>query len=167
MKPVETTIDLHNKIVEDFKNESDRGAALLVGSLVENYLAKLLKSHMVNDPEVDKLFDGFGPVADFGKRIECAYAFKIIPAEQRQALNFIKKLRNHFAHNPFDSSFDKPPVSDWCRSISVSSLLSNGRGNEFMSGIDNRTKLMITVSLLVSTWETIILNNKRAQAQQG
>ena len=114
---------------QDFKNESDRGAALLVGSLVENYLAQLLKSHMVNDPEVDKLFDGFGPVADFGKRIECAYAFKIIPAEQKQVLHLIKKLRNHFAHNPFDASFDKPPVSDWCRSISISSLLSNSCGN--------------------------------------
>lgn len=157
MKPVKTNLDIHNRVVKEFENESDRGAAVLAGSLAENYLAKYMKSYMVDDPKIDCMFEGFGPFADFNKRIECAYSFKLIPKEQKVALDSIKKIRNHFAHKPFEASFDKAPISDWCKSIPTKNLLpESGETSSNFSHMKNRDKFMVTISLLIANWEVIM-----------
>ena len=133
MKPDNVTLADHNKIVEEFKNESDRGAAVLAGSLVENYLAVYLKSNMIDDHKIDDLFHGFGPFSSFSQRCESAYAFGLITIKQKKILTKIKEIRNFFAHKPFIASFEEPPISDLCKSISIKDLLpeNNNKGNGF------------------------------------
>jgi hypothetical protein len=156
MKPIQVDLSDHNRIVLEFKNESDRGAAVLAGSLLENYLAKYLKHHMVDDPEIDKMFDGFGAFSDLGKRIECAYAFRFISQKEKRVLDFIKKIRNHFAHNPFEAGFNKEPVSNWCKSFLISDLLPKTGGDprdDKSKDWDNRLKFLISISIFISKWE--------------
>jgi hypothetical protein len=125
MKPIPVDLNDHNRLVVEFKDESDRGVAVLAGSLIENYLAKYLKYHMTDDPKINDLFQGVGPFSDFGKRIDCAYAFHLISKKEKEVLSKIKKVRNYFAHNLFDATFDKQTVSAWCRSILIRDLLPN------------------------------------------
>ena len=68
MKPNDLNIIDYQNVVKAFHDETDRAAAVLAGSFMESYLAKYLRSYMVDDPKVDQLFDGFGPFADFKKR---------------------------------------------------------------------------------------------------
>ena len=109
-------IELAAELVE--KSSDPWEAALMI----EDYIGSYLRSFMVEDSEIDKLFDGFGPFADFMKRIECAYAFGFISKEHRKDLNLIRKIRNHFAHHPLDAAFDKSPIIDWCGNLSTSDI---------------------------------------------
>jgi hypothetical protein len=95
MKPIPVDLNDHNKLVVEFKNESDRGVAVLAGSLIENYLAKYLKHHMVDDPKIDELFQGFGPFSDFGKRIDWNRNGRNGVAPSQVAIN--KEYRFYFA----------------------------------------------------------------------
>ena len=116
MKPTDLDIDDYHASLQSFHAESDRAAAVLAGSFIENYLAKYLKIFMVEDGST-KLFDADGPLATFNQRIRIAYAFKLISKVTRDDLFLIAKIRNHFAHHPLNTSFDTAPVSDHCRNL--------------------------------------------------
>ena len=109
---------------------------------------------MVKDPKIDELFEGFGPFSDFSKRIECAYAFNLISLNQKKILDLIKKIRNHFAHKLIDSAFDKPPISDWCHSISIRDLLpKTSSSSDKSKDWGNRFKFLISISIFIAEWE--------------
>ena len=154
MKPEKVDISDHNNIVQEFEKESDRGAAVLAGSLIENYLAKYMKSNMIDDKNVDDLFHGFGPFSTFSQRFRSAYAFRLISKEQKQTLSIIQSIRNHFAHNPYIATFEDKKVAGWCRSISIKNLLNivDDKTNDF-SNLNNRTRYMISISILIADWE--------------
>jgi len=154
MKLYKVSLSDHNKIVEEFKNESDRGAAVLAGSLVENYLAKYMKSKMIDDGAIDDLFHGFGPFSTFSQRYKSAYAFGLISIQQKKVLSKIQDIRNEFAHSPFIATFEGQKISNLCKSISIKSLLPepNNVADDF-SNLDNRTRYIIAISLLVADWE--------------
>ena len=154
MKPYEVSLSDHNKIVKEFETESDRGAAVLAGSLVENYLAMYMKSNMIDDGKLDDLFHGFGPFSTFSQRYKSAYAFGLISKQQKKALSTIQDIRNEFAHRPFITTFEEQKISALCKSISIKDLLpeTNDVVDDF-SNLNNRTRYMIAISLLVSDWE--------------
>ena len=72
MKPSTVDLSVHNKVVKAFKDESDRGAAVLAGSLVDDYLVKFMKSNMVAYDKIDELFDALGPFSTFSSRYKTA-----------------------------------------------------------------------------------------------
>lgn len=85
-----------NETATAFHDESDRGAALLAGSFVENHLGSFLKSKMKNKDKADVLFQGAGALATFSQRISMAYAFGFLPEAERNDLEIIRRVRNHF-----------------------------------------------------------------------
>ncbi|WP_050475973.1 MltR family transcriptional regulator [Herbaspirillum rhizosphaerae] len=103
-------IDQLNNMVPAFNKESDRGAAILAGSFLEHYLGLFLRSHTVEKAVADKLFGSMGPLATFSQRIAIAYAFGFIDKEAFANLEQIRKIRNHFAHNPINATFDDDEV---------------------------------------------------------
>lgn len=159
MKPVDLDIDDYHESVKAFHSETDRAAAVLAGSFIESFLAKYLRSFMVNDDEVKNLFDGFGPFSDFNQRRETAYAFGFIDGQQRNDLKYIGKVRNHFAHHPLDAGFDKQPVSDWCAQLSTKNLYPLS-GQEPNANQDNRNRYLVAISICVGGWHNTML--KRA-----
>ncbi|MBN1932531.1 MAG: hypothetical protein JW786_13090 [Desulfobacterales bacterium] len=149
MKPYNISIDDYHKTVKLFHEESDRAAAILAGSYMENYLAKFLKNHMVNDKKSSAWFDRDGPFSTFNQRIIVAYAFKLIPKNTKHDLIYISKIRNHFAHHPFEASFDKPPVIDWINNFIIYNKLDIEKSND-----SSREKYLLTISMCV-----YLLNN--------
>jgi len=160
MKPIDLDIGDYHKVIEAFHGETDRASAVLAGSFIENFLAKYLRSFMTDDPEIEDLFDGFGPFADFNKRIECAYAFGLIQKHHRSDLNFIKKIRNYFAHHPLEAGFDKSPVNEWCMNLTTKDLYPL-EGVEPNLKEDNRSRYIIAIGLCIGTWYNDILKRKK------
>ena len=113
MKPKEIKYDQHNEMAEQFSSESDRGAAVLAGSYTENILGMYLQFKMKDKFLANELFNSNGPLSTFSQRIMIAQAYGFLSVDTCKSLNFIRKIRNHFAHHPFDSSFDESPVREW------------------------------------------------------
>ena len=156
MTSIDINLEDHNRIFEEFKTESDRGAAVLTGSLIDNYLAKFIKYHMIDNKEIDELFEVSGALSGFYDRIECAFAFGFITLQHRNTLNFIRKVRNYFAHDLSEVSFNKQPVSDWCKCISKEKILPSGALENIASfnTLSNKDIFMLSISVMIADWET-------------
>jgi DNA-binding MltR family transcriptional regulator len=120
-------------MVGAFHKESDRGAAILAGSFIEHYLGIYLRSRTVNEKIAEKLFGAMGPLATFSQRIAVAYAFGLIEKWHFDDLERIRKIRNYFAHHPFDGSFEAEDVKR-----SVLALSSYGASPQNYNAADAR-----------------------------
>jgi hypothetical protein len=117
-----------NEMVGAFHSESDRGAAILAGSFVENYLGLFLR-HKAHDERVaDQLFGAMGPLATFSQRIAVAYAFGLVKQAEYSDLELIRKIRNYFAHHPLHGTFDASEVKN--RASHLSTFQDEGREND-------------------------------------
>ncbi len=106
-------------MVSVFHKESDRGAAVLAAGFVDEYLSVYLRSRVVREKVGDELFSPLGPLSGFSQKIACAYAFGFIPKQYYDDLSLIRRIRNHFAHFPLDSSFGTKTVADFVRQLST------------------------------------------------
>jgi len=111
----------HYEVFEAYQKESDRSAAILASSFLEEILGETIRSFFVEDQSVDDIFKGYSPLSTFSSKIDFAYALGLVTKEMKQDLDTIRKIRNHFAHNWKDVSFDTSPVSDFCRNLRITS----------------------------------------------
>ncbi len=110
----------YHSMLNFYHDESDRAAALLASSFLEAFLAQFLKKFMIDDQQLcDALLKGYGPLATFSARRECAYAFGHIDEIMRNDIKYIAKIRNEFAHNHVIQSFNETPIPDLCRNLST------------------------------------------------
>lgn len=95
------------------KSESDRALAIVSLAYIDDKMQELMSSAFVKDSPValGKLFDGFGPLANFASRLRIAAALGWISKETYAALESLRKIRNEFAHRPFISSYDDPEIA--------------------------------------------------------
>ena len=124
MEPLDVTINDYEDMVELFRSESDRGAAVLAGSYVENFLGIYLKSRMADQSLSTKIFSPNGPLATFAQRIDFAQAFGFLSEVLCEELHLIRKIRNHFAHHPKSASFAASPAREWVASLRSSTEVS-------------------------------------------
>lgn len=155
MKPVDLDIDDYHAVLQEFHNESDRAAAVLGGSFVECYLAKYMRSAMVEDVK-DGVFDNNGPFSTYSQRIQGAHAFGMISATTKRDLELIGKIRNHFAHHPLRSTFDTAPVTGWCNNLSTAELFP-ARGASQGTGQGNRYRFVVAIGKVVEVWHNSLL----------
>lgn len=155
MKPLDLDIDDYHAVLQEFHNESDRAAAVLGGSFVESYLAKYMRSAMVEDVK-DDVFDNNGPFSTYSQRIQGAHAFGMISATTKRDLELIGKIRNRFAHHPLRSTFDTAPVTDWCNNLSTAEYMP-GSGASQGTGQDNRNRFVVAIGTVVAVWNNALL----------
>jgi len=153
MKPHDVDIDDYHKTVQRFHEETDRAAAVLAGSYMENYLVKFIKHYTITDKDSNNWFDRDGPFSTFYQRITTAYAFKLIPESIKKDLTYICKIRNHFAHHPFDASFDESPVIDW--------LCHLNYPQTDIEALEptNREKYLLTISMCIVRMHNVMAKN--------
>jgi hypothetical protein len=97
-------------------NESDRGAALIAGSLAENALEGIIQAHMrhLNKERLDQIFATEGVLSSFSAKIKVSYAFNLIDEEIRDEFDRIREIRNTFAHSKLAIDFNTPQVKRAC-----------------------------------------------------
>ena len=107
------TVALSNAIHD---TESDRGCALIAGSITENSLEQILRTRLIplGKEKMDELFGFDGPLGTFSSKIKIAYAFGLIDVKIRDDLDRVREIRNTFAHSKVAVEFATPEISRAC-----------------------------------------------------
>lgn len=109
----------HLSVIEEIKRQSDRAAAILAVSFLEDRLATLLQAWLVDDPKtVRKMFSGSGPLATFSAKIDMCFLLGIIEKGRHRELHLVRNIRNKFAHGLEALTFETPGIRDQCESFS-------------------------------------------------
>src|SRR5574341_2026101 len=103
-------LDKYNDMVTIYYQESDRAVAILATSYLEVLLEKLLRTKLIRNRVVNRLFTGNGPLASLSARIDICYALGLMPDYVLQDLTLIRRIRNHFAHHLNEASFQDEAV---------------------------------------------------------
>ena len=109
------TDDAVETAVEDIYQESDRGAAILSATSVEDHLewAIMQKMRQLWDDEAahSDMFGSSGTNSTFSAKILLAYALGIIDKDAREQIDLIREVRNCCAHARLPVSFDDPALT--------------------------------------------------------
>lgn len=87
------------KFIDEFKGESDRAAVILGAAKLDLLLYQVIQQHLA--PSVsskDELLDGDSPLGTFSAKIMIAYRLGLIDQEFTRSLQFVRRIRNSFAH---------------------------------------------------------------------
>src|SRR6266852_4243169 len=98
------------------EKETDRGCALITGSIAENALEAILQTGTVSLSKTrrDELFGIDGVMGSFSAKIKVAFAFGLIDAELRDQFDRLREIRNAFAHAKVAINFNTPAVRHSC-----------------------------------------------------
>lgn len=124
MKPKQnvTHIKLSSANFNNLMKSNDRSIAISGACTVDLYLGLLFTVVMVNDPKVVKgLLDGehHGPLSSFAAKAKVAYALGLIDKQTKEDLDYIRKIRNKFAHSVKPISFQDRPIREYCNKLST------------------------------------------------
>lgn len=117
-EPTEAQMDaLYGEIVGE---KNDRGAALIASAQLEEGLERLIKSRLVpmSSERISGLFEYSGPMDSFSTKTSIAFAFGIIDAEVRRNCDYIREIRNTFAHAGSPITFQTSEIKTVCELLS-------------------------------------------------
>lgn len=147
-----------SKIVEQFHElESDRAAAILAGSHIEQCLKEFMKLYMVEEPEkaADILLNTNNSVSSFSRRIDFAFKCDWITKDIQKDLDTIRLIRNEFAHKPDQNNFSEIPNEQKFQNFSRTYDSDN-----------LRRQYLFTVSMTVGDMWNIILPLLKQKAEE-
>jgi len=99
--------------------ETDRGVALMAAAYLENSIEALLNKYFIkNITAKDDPFNKYGFLSSFSSKIDLAYMLGLISSKTKRKLDWIRSIRNDFAHSADFIDFDKQSFSDICNNLS-------------------------------------------------
>jgi len=110
-----TTEDFQQFFSEILAEKNDRGAAILLGTYVENALKQTISRYLnLSERHRKELFGFECPLGSFSHKIRVAHALTIFGDEMRGNLDIIRTIRNAFAHSMTPISFSTSQIADVC-----------------------------------------------------
>ena len=115
------------QIFDMLQKESHRGAVLVGAELINDYLFKLLKGFMIDDDTADELLDSSpsSPLGSFSARSLSAYCLGLISKDEYQDIKRIRNIRNKFAHELLEATFDNQSINDNCKHLTTPNIDPN------------------------------------------
>lgn len=111
----EPEIEELERFLIKFNKESDRGAVLVAGTMLDERLKEILKSFLLDSKSTVDLLEGFNaPLGTFSSRIAACLSMGLIQKHEFDELNTIRKIRNEFAHTWDNASFETGLIKDLC-----------------------------------------------------
>ena len=108
-----------NLFLKSSNNETDRGRALVVASLIDEMLEEILRSYLLDNNQTKKLFESANaPLSNFSSKALLCCSLGLIKKEEYKDINIIRRIRNEFAHNIM-CSFDQQRISDLAASLKI------------------------------------------------
>ncbi|WP_375435058.1 hypothetical protein [uncultured Hymenobacter sp.] len=106
------------------KEESDRGAILIITAVLEELLGEIIKEGTASEAYGNELLKIGQPAGDFESRILIAQAFGLIHAEDTKKLKIVQRIRNKAAHfdrkgRGFNVLFDSSSTIDQVAELSL------------------------------------------------
>ena len=151
----------NEKFEEAFKEidetKSDRAAAIVAATFVEDHLTRLLRRNLEQDDNLlEELFRPGGPLGDFGVKIDLGYLMGLYSKLAWKELDTIKKIRNDFAHKMEVRNF----THDRARELTNNLKLWEMQQIKISApeGLSVQTKLIVTIgqTLEVGEQETLM-----------
>ncbi len=102
-----------SSFIEEFKRQTDRGAAIVAAAALDDALAHAIQTRLVeiSNRQTENLFGRMRPLSSFSAKIELGAALGLYDQNLRKTLNMIRDVRNHFAHHIGQTSFSDPRVA--------------------------------------------------------
>jgi hypothetical protein len=107
-------------VEREMHGDSDRAAAVVLGTFTEDALRRLIARKLrpdLNSTDRKLLFGFEGVAGTFAAKIALAYAMALIGPETRRDLDLIRLLRNDFAHSQKPIKFNVPEVAAVCAEL--------------------------------------------------
>ncbi|UYY98644.1 MltR family transcriptional regulator [Peribacillus frigoritolerans] len=105
---------------KELKISSDRGIALICGSIIDQQLSILLKSFLIKSETIDKdLFKGNGTLADFDSKIKMSFYLGLISKSEMSNITYLQRIRNKFAHQISNISFENNDIKNMCSNFEI------------------------------------------------
>ncbi len=151
-----------NSIIDSYENESDRAAAILAASYLDIYLEECIKFVLVDDPSIEQLFKGTSALSTFSAKIDMAFALGLITEEIKKNLDYIRKIRNHFAHHPTVTSYKNSQVRNLCSNFSLLEKYEDGTTRNVADDVpEPRKKFLHVLGLCMLGLQTITRNQQK------
>jgi len=108
---------------KEFAKETDRAAVILSAAMLDRVLENLLRTRLVPIPgSEDSLFNApYAPISTFSAKIDLAYRIGLISANLCRDLHLIRRIRNDFAHDVTNCSFEHAGTRDRILELTQSS----------------------------------------------
>jgi hypothetical protein len=118
---LEPKVELLSKFLNEFQKETDRGASILAGSMLDQKLKDILFDFLIDCPTTKDLLSGNNaPVGTFSSRLNLAFSLGLISEYEYNDCNIIRKIRNDFAHKfELEFSFKDQRVSSLCWNLTA------------------------------------------------
>ena len=124
--------DVLDEMEREFHDEPDRVIAVVGAAYLDAMLERMFRSALIDSEEdTNKLLRMDGPLGSNGARVQIALCLGLITSDQCSDLKRIAKIRNLFAHNFKDVSFDKDPVRGYCSALKRPSIVAKMPGKLF------------------------------------
>ena len=107
------------KHLKEFSGKNDRLIAVVGGAHIESALRGLIMGTLRQGEKTQELFIGHGELARLSSRIKFAYAMKLIDNDLRRNLDYIREIRNVFAHRVAPTRFTTPEVAAACKLLNL------------------------------------------------
>ncbi|MDN7899788.1 MltR family transcriptional regulator [Burkholderia cepacia] len=105
------SLDKLNRFMDTIQEQDDQAMVLSLATFLEDTLGRLLLAYFRSCKATKDLVEGFNaPLGTFGSRIKSVYAFGLVTDDQFKDMEILRKVRNHFAHNWEDISFERNDI---------------------------------------------------------
>jgi DNA-binding MltR family transcriptional regulator len=151
-----------NLFLQEFQNESDRGAALLGAAMIDDYLRRVITAYLIDRKKIvrELLIGGNAPLSTFSARNKMAYCLGLISRCEYFNIDTIRDIRNKFAHQLHGLSFDDKEIVKLCRKLKF---------DESSFGIINlptpRHSFTLATAVIVANLNQINVNHLSVKAE--
>lgn len=135
---IDSNFAKHLLEVEEFKKsisqETDRGCALMVASLLDKKIEDLLKANFVDDSKSTKaILNVSGAISSFSSKIDISYLMGLIGTKVKRDLHLIRKIRNIFGHELKPVFFNDSEITNRCFELFHGSIISQDAREVFIN----------------------------------
>jgi DNA-binding MltR family transcriptional regulator len=135
----------------EFQRESDRAAAVLGATMLDELLKELLSARLVSKRLADKLLGRMMPLSTFSSRITIAEAIGLISADEAKDLHCLRDIRNDFAHGLHGLSFEDQSVKDRCANLhGPKHTFAAERNKRFLEVYPKTTRALFNLAVAMS-----------------
>lgn len=162
MRKSEPEVEQLGKFLSTFNKESDRGAALVAASMLDDRLQEILAGFFIESSAAKDLIAGFNaPLGTFASRTSAAMALGLIQENEFKEINLIRKIRNEFGHGWEPLTFNSEVVA-----VHVKKLPWLGPA-EFEKASSNRERFNAAVAILLTDlmWRTRLVSLERRETK--
>jgi len=108
------------EVETELTNNSDRGIVLVCASVIEELLENLIKKVLKDSPTIEKdLFKGNAPLSNFDAKLKLSFYLGLITEEEKRNISIMQRIRNKFAHQVIDISFNNIDIKNLSSNFSL------------------------------------------------